>query len=140
MKRNSIIALILILGIILISSYFLFFQNTTNSEEELSQSDLIKNVFPIMETYCQNLNSQVIHSACPTCRNQMTDCEFVEESEFENGQDVCLLKKIGDDYSLSISRHLIYGRNTRMGYVTLDFTLDEKGNIISQNLPEMPCL
>jgi len=140
MKRNLTIALILIVGIILVSSYFLFFQNTSNSEEELSQSDLIKNVFPIMETYCQNLDSQVIHSACPTCRNQMTDCEFVEESEFENGQDVCLLKKIGEDYSLSISRHLIYGRNTRMGYVALDFVIDKEGNIVSQNLPEMPCL
>jgi hypothetical protein len=70
----------------------------------------------------------------------MTDCEFVGESEFENGQDVCLLKKIGDDYLLSVSRHLIYGRNTRIGYVTLNFTLDDKGNITSQNLPEMPCL
>lgn len=140
MKRNLTIALILILGIILVSSYFLFFQNTSNSEEELSQSDLVKNVFPMMETYCQNLDSQVIHSACPTCRNQMTDCDFVGESEFENGQDVCLLKKIGDDYSLSIRRHLIYGRNTRTGYVVMNFTIDKDGNILSQDLPEKSCM
>jgi len=142
MKRNSIIASILILGIILVSAYFLFFQNTSNSEPEISQSELIQNVFPVMEIYCQNLESQVIHSACPTCWNsEISDCVFVEsQSEFENGDDVCLLQKIGNDYSLSINRHLVYGRNDRPGSVILKFTLDADGNILSQDLPEKTCL
>ena len=142
MKRNSIIALILILGIILVSAYFLFFQNTSSSENQISQSELIKNISPIMEAYCQNLESQAIHSACPTCWNsQMSDCVFVEnQTELERGDDVCLLQKIGNDYSLSINRHLVYGRNDRPGSVILKFNLDADGNIISQDLPEKICL
>jgi len=140
MKKNLIISLILVL-VVLVGAYILFFQNPLNSKEEISQFELITNVFPLMETYCQNLESQVTNSACPTCRYpKMFDCDFVNESELENGDDVCLIKKIDENYSLRISRHLIYGSNTRMGHVALDFILDKEGNIISQNLPEMPCL
>jgi hypothetical protein len=51
-----------------------------------------------------------------------------------------MFKKIGEDYSLSINRHLVYGRNDRPGSAILEFSLDKNGNILSQDLPEMPCL
>ena len=140
MKKNLIISLVVIL-VILVSVYILFFQNSLNYEGEILQSELIENVFPIMGSYCSKLESQVTSSVCPTCRYpQMSNCNFVDELELENGDDVCSIKKIDESYLLEISRHLIYGMNTRMGHVTLEFTLDKEGNIVSQNLPEMPCL
>lgn len=152
MRNKSVIIITTFMVIALIGVYVLFAQSSTGNvvftnysgyaeDESVSQIDLIKNTFPIMKTYCEDLKLKAISSGCPTCRyTEISDCTFVESSELENGQDVCYIKKIGDEYLLNVSRHLIFERNTRMDYVYLEFKLDKEGNIISQNLPEKLCV
>lgn len=144
MKKNLTGAIVVLLVVVLIGAYFLFVMDRS-PEGEIPQSELIQKVFPVMVSYCQDLQSNVTHSACPTCRSPgMSECEFVSEEEFESiykyGGDVCLFKKTNEGYSLSVRRNIIHGYNTRSSSVDFDFILDEEGNILSQELEEISCM
>ncbi len=121
--------------------------------EDLTGEDLIKIALPSIEKYCQDLNEQVTHSACPTCR--WTEQEkFVEVSDFSllepnEYNEFAFLKKDNDNdsmfsienskYILRINLLVIYGRNTRTGTSELRFVIDNKGNILEKDLEEMTC-
>jgi hypothetical protein len=141
MNKNHIIILILILGVGFVSLYFL--TSDRSLEEELSteeMNELIVNVFPVIESYCEDLESESLGSHCPTCRTDITECSFIKNFTEFHYPDGCILSQTEEGYSLEISKGIIYGWNTRSGDASINFTLDNVGNIISQNLEERTCL
>lgn len=149
MKKRvySIIAIIILAIIICIPAYYIIKDSTPdNPEGEFSNQEILNIILPEINNYCETLDNNVIHSACPTCtsyKNEANESYIyvndINEEEIDRVHKYTI-EKDGENYLVDVKMHLIYGRNDRPGEVILEFELDKNGNIIDMTLPFKGCM
>ena len=124
MKKVLVFILVITISLVILSSIIINKQHTNY----LSDSQLTEIVKQEVSSYCDNLSSVA------TSRNQAGD--FCPRATCKN-EPVFNTSKTDIGYNVKATTELIYHwRNDMPGSNTLTFILDNKGNIISKDIPD----
>lgn len=118
----------------------LLFQKEESQELNLKTVDL-SNINLALNEYCQTLQENVEHSACPTCRtDEMRQVSHFSTSPDHSVTEYTVERLDNAQLRVTLRQFLLYGQNTRTGNIALTFIVDNGGNILSSNLPIAQCL
>lgn len=144
MKKDKGVIIIIFFAIIIILGCIAL--KNLRQKIEPSPQELLEIVKPEINDYCNILEGNAIYSTCPTCMyyhplNKDESYVYVEalnESDYRSHEYI--IEKVGDYYQLTMQLQLIYGRNDRPGRVIILFKVNERGDIIDEDLPIKECL
>ena len=144
MKKVSLL-IVGIITLLIIFGGFYFYRPSYNYSNELTNEKILNIIKPQINSYCDNLESKVTNSACPTCMfyyPEDKDRSYVYVSDFSEGNSdfhKYKVERTTEGYLITLQMHLIYGRNDRPGNQIISFNLDKNGQILNSDTPVLEC-